>query len=400
MSYGHVFKDVTGQYLFIRPLGTGVSCQAQLVRHLPTGEYRVRKVLHRRVPIGEELPRNIRYTVDADIQAIIQFNNEAAIVDLLQKSTERNQPKIATLYSHSTQVDEKKRKYTRVSYWSLSNGGDLDSFLADYQYHLPRPFILRFLSQILTTLQHLYTACHDRLGPIVHNDLHAGNILLHYPSNAPSPIPEFHLIDFGLATPLSPAFIADDNDFLLPTPGNPPDWDVPRVLRIVDKLLATWPEEHRAFLHSGGDPIGSAYRLLLDLDRRFQDLLLQHRRHIHETTDLSQRLTLPDLRPVIGYVNSSLATLDPQGVEMRGHQLVSQAYLNFCEPEFRAPMTYSKLNEIGHAKGLPGPWHIGYLDPDRNYQVLDLLAVGNKETFHRPNEDNTNSDSDSAWGDD
>ncbi|KAK4649837.1 hypothetical protein QC762_704650 [Podospora pseudocomata] len=399
MSYGHIFKDTTGQYLFIRELGTGVSCRAQLVRHLPTGEYRVRKVLHRRVPIGEDLPRNIRYTVDADIQAIIQFNNETAIVDLLQKSGERDQLKIAALYSHSTHADEKKKKYSRVSYWSLSNGGDLDSFLADYQHHIPRPFILQFLSQMLTTLQHMYTACHDRLGPMVHNDFHAGNILLHYPSDARSPIPEFHLIDFGLATPLSLASIADDNDFLLPEPGNPPVWDIPRLLRVVDKLLVTWPEEYRAFLHSGGDPIGIAYRLLLDLDRRFQYILQEHRRYVYETKDFSQRLTLPDLRPVIEYVNNCRAILDSDGVETRDHPLCSQTYMRISDAKLAAPQTYSELETIAHTKDLPGPWHIGYLDPERNYQVLDLLAVGNKDTFHRPNEDNENSDTDSAWGD-
>ncbi|KAK0747336.1 hypothetical protein B0T21DRAFT_405974 [Apiosordaria backusii] len=399
MSYGHVFKDVTGQYLFIRQLGTGVSCRAQLVRHLTTGEYRVRKVLHRRVGTGQVLPRSTRYTPDADIQAIIQFNNEVAIVDLLQRNVNHNSLKVSTLLSQSTQVDERKGKYSRVSYWSLSNGGDLESFIENYGYPIPRPFILQFLSQTLTTLHQLYTACHDRLGPIIHNDCHAGNILLHYP-NAQTVIPEFHLIDFGLATPLSPAFIADDNDFLLPTPGNPPDWDIPRLLTSLDKLLATWPPEYEAFLRSQGDPIGTAYRLLLDLDRRFQNLLEQHRQYIDQTRDYSQRLTLPDLRPVIEYVNNCPLTRDFYGEEMKGHQLYSQAYRTLCDPNFTIPQTYNTLDEIGHTKDLPGPWHIGYLDPGRNHQLLDLLAVGNKDTFHRPNEDNENSDTDSAWGED
>ncbi|KAK4180194.1 hypothetical protein QBC36DRAFT_384515 [Triangularia setosa] len=325
MNTSPVFKDVTGQYIFIRQLGSAFC-------HLSTGEYPVRKVLHRRARL----------------------------------------------------IDEKKGKYSPVSYWSLSNG-DLDSFIVDYDHPIPRP--------------HLYTAYHDHLGPITHNDCHAGNIPLHYRS-AQTPIPEFHLIDFGLATPLSLAFVADDNNFLLLTPGNPPEWDIPRLLRTFDKLLATWPPEYQAFLYSGGDPIGAAYRLLLDLDCRLQDLLLRHRQFIHQMRGFSQRLTLPDLQPVIEYVNNCPVTSDFHDAEMKRHQLQSQAYLTLCDHNFTAPKTYNILEKIGGIKDLPGPWHIGYLDPDRNHQVLDLLAVGGKDTLHRPNEDNKHSDNGSAWGDD
>ncbi|KAK4202140.1 kinase-like domain-containing protein [Triangularia verruculosa] len=393
--YGHVFKDTTGQYLFICPLGTGATCRADLVRHIGTGEYRVRKVLHRRVTTGKELPRSTRYTLDPEIKAIIQFNNEVAIVDLLQKSAEGKQVKIPTLVSHSTHVDERKGKYSRVSYWSLSNGGDLDSFILDYDWIIPRPFILQFLSQILTTLHHLYTAHHDSLGPIIHNDCHAGNILLHYP-NGQTRVPEFHLIDFGLATPLSRAPIAEKNDFLLPTPGKPVDWDIPGVLNTLDKLLATWPPQYQSFLRSRGDPVGVAYHLLSDLDRRFQNLVLRHSKYTNAARDLPQHLTLPDLRPVIDFVNSSPVTSDFEGVEMKGFTLHSETYRDMCDPVSSIPRAYYTVDEIQHTTDLPGPWHIGRLD--KRGRVLDLLAVQKKDTFHRPNEGNDNSDTDSAWG--
>lgn len=156
-----VFKDRNDEYIFVSNLGEGVQGVAQLVLHIQTGEYRVRKAFNFEDP-----------TSDA--------NNEAHVLHILQaKASEiKPRPNIVTFHGSSP----------GVVYLGFCNGGDLSELPDD----APASVVFRVVAQVLRSQVFMNES------GVAHNDLHGGNIFAHYPEGAC--FPELYVGDFGQAT--------------------------------------------------------------------------------------------------------------------------------------------------------------------------------------------------------
>ncbi|KAL2015368.1 hypothetical protein VTK56DRAFT_5765 [Thermocarpiscus australiensis] len=429
--YGHLFKDTTGHYLFIKSLGIGVSCQSQLVLHCETGELRVRKVLHRRVPLAQRNRTNGTGGNRME-QPEVEFCNDVRIAKFLasralQAGVNLRMPKVL---SASTITDQRSGKYSRVSYWSLCNGGSLSSFAHncwDKAFNMPEGLVLRFLQHALEMLHFMYATLPD---PLFHGDLHSNNVLLHFPPGCN--VPDFHLIDFGQARPA--AYLARDPTL---------SWDIPDLLRILETDLAkltlpleTWPNLNNNnkddndndnvpsyllnHLLNKDSPLCTAYRMLRALAATFD--ANRRARAAAATTSrpgpssLSTTTTIiPDLRPVLSYVRDQAMRALPDlllaGDWRQCNSLDAGAAVAGAEARYGGirplrPALYRSVGEILAARNVPGPWCVAVVREEEEeeggggtgvVEVVEIVAVGGREALHRPNEENDASVTDSAW---
>lgn len=167
--YVPVFKEMHDEYIFIRELGEGAQASAQLVLHLQSGEYRVRKAFNAMKP-GKAA------THEADILQILQ----------VKASEVRSSPNVVTFHGSSP----------GVVYLGFCNGGDL----SELSENTPASVIYRLVAQVTRTLVFMHQ------NGVAHNDLHSGNVFVHYPEDVS--LPEFYIGDFGHSTfqdePVSP----------------------------------------------------------------------------------------------------------------------------------------------------------------------------------------------------
>lgn len=87
--YGPVFQDGDDIYIFIQVLGEGIQAQAQLVLHVQSGEYRVRKISKHM-----QTTEQIQDSPEKNERDILEFLNAQAV-----NSTES--PRIVTLHGSS-----------------------------------------------------------------------------------------------------------------------------------------------------------------------------------------------------------------------------------------------------------------------------------------------------------
>lgn len=392
--YGALFKDGNDHYLLVEPLGFGMFCQTQLVRHCETGELRVRKVLHRRPVVGQRDDPNVERR-KRKTEAEDQFNNDVKMTRLLANATRGNiKMRMPELFSDSTTPADRSGKYSRVSYWGFCNGGNLDSFANacwDNSVSLPCGLVLRFLQQMLEMLHAMYTQLPE---PVFHGDLYGSNILLHFAPR--SGVPDFYLADFGQAyTVPNPLTLADDK-----TCG----WDVPGLMDVIENLLFRLTMEPvggpNAVLHSPGftailldpattNPICVAYQMLRRLDQDFT-----HNKRFAIAT--GQRLVIPDLTPTLAYVRDIAMQLLPElmssGDWAAGNAMYRRIYGQGPSPSAKGPALYLTPQQLLAIRNVPGPWFVAQVEPG---SLAVQKVIGGAR--HRPNEETGNSDTDSAW---
>lgn len=193
IMYGPVFKDGDNEYIFIQSLGEGIQGQAQLVLHVQSGEYGVRKISKEMQTIDEIKDSTAKNEYDT-----LEFLNGQAA-----HTTET--PRIVTVHGsskvavHMPDAKGREQLYMPVLYLSYCNGEDADRILSG-----PYSVVLRMIAQLAHTLKFMYD------NKILHRDLHVGNIFVHFPEG--SRIPDFYIGDFGLAseTPDRPKYFIND----------------------------------------------------------------------------------------------------------------------------------------------------------------------------------------------
>ncbi|KAL2257978.1 hypothetical protein VTK26DRAFT_8894 [Humicola hyalothermophila] len=172
--FGHLSKDVTGHYLFVEPLGTGVPCQSQLVLHYESNELGVRKVLHRRpVPAGRRSPSKAAAAELESVEANRLFTVDAETAKMLDQAARNANIKLRVPrgFSDAAIPDPKSGNLTRVFSWSLCNGGALQPFCDRCKQtgaRLPLGLVLRLRQHVLETLRfyvHHPARAPDALGP-------------------------------------------------------------------------------------------------------------------------------------------------------------------------------------------------------------------------------------------
>lgn len=391
--YAHLFKDGTDNYLFIRHLGAGVSCHTQLVRHLESGQVRVRKVLHRRLPLGHEMVGPTRIGRGGEAGPDDQFTNDARIANILASHALNRAIilRVPAVLSDATIPDPDSGKTSRVSYWSFCNGGDVGDFAQECRESgavVPQGLVFRFLRQVLETLHFMYTGLPH---PLIHGDLNSGNILLHLaPGNA---APDFHVVDFGTAT------WGQHINSLQDIPRSDLD-DIMRIL--VGELMELTLDRHQRGVaagilsieymlnHDTTNPICVAYQMLARLDHKFRVHLADYK------TAPSGALALPDLTEVLRYVtDQSVLSLPQLILDLEGRNNAIQGIFRrrIDEANNPPPKLYPTMSGILQARNVPGPWYAARVKASG-----ELVSV-DRERHHRPNEDNAGYETDENWCD-
>jgi len=145
-------------------------------------------------------------------------------------------PRIIPLVSwHHLGTDSTEASFSIIH--PFCNGGDLSEFLRQYREaykSVPEVFLWHLLVQIIEMLGFLHLGWRkgERLEDldktrlaIGHLDLHAGNILLHWPSNS-AVLPDLVLADFGEYAVFPAPWVGDRCDYSHPTKPKLDDVDV------------------------------------------------------------------------------------------------------------------------------------------------------------------------------
>ncbi len=192
-SYGYVFESANRWFLFIRNFGAGAESVAQLVKNMDSGDNFIRKVSANR------LVRKL--TSDSNRQP--KKPRELVILDAI-RDTFDSSPEfpcyLVDYYHHeyikSNDTDPSGNpKYHSVSYWKLYNGGAVQTQWLKGHVYPPITVVARMVCQVLGTLQYLYTGGAQ---PIYHEDVHLGNLWMHWEANRE--LPDFYLGDFADAS--------------------------------------------------------------------------------------------------------------------------------------------------------------------------------------------------------
>lgn len=376
-GYMYMFEADRRQFLFIRNIGTGAECVAQLVRDLGTGTNLVRKVGCRRLqrldssnPGDKELPP---FRKPNEIRILRKINK-------IFKAPEAGIPRyIVDYYGHeyikSKHVNAEGRStYHSVSYWKLCDGQSIKTWWQgppiNYPW-VPTSIVARMVRQILSTFHWLYTAGHQ---PVYHGDVHAGNIWLHWPEN--TMLPDFYLGDFGHAR-----FADDENSLFVWYQGVPPP--VSDLLQLYDNLYSLLLTHGN--LQGHGDPGRQALRQLCNAINKVV--------YLWESTD--GETTPPDLRPLIKFAQNLEDRFGKGGDD---DETTLEKYMTFITKERGMALRTEKddalvvkaanieealnptvINMAGVEvqQEIHGPWILVTVD--------GYLAEGERVTHHRPN---------------
>jgi hypothetical protein len=174
-------------YLFVENLGEGVQCIAQRVWHVETGSLAARKV--RTEPLSKAKLENEPWS-DVLIPQHLDTFHPPAVTEVHY---------LSPTSAHEVPISpEGATESVRVSYWRPCNGGPLaDCFAAYHDDDRPVPPVLvaRCVRQVLETLRFMYAVADP---PVVHTDLHSGNVLVDWPEEG-GKLPDFYVMDFGFS---------------------------------------------------------------------------------------------------------------------------------------------------------------------------------------------------------
>jgi hypothetical protein len=192
--YAYMFRFGNRRFLFIRHFGSGMQSVAQLVKDIDSGDNLVRKVPARR----------LLHFLLSDEDRRLKKPNEIRMLGVIEKTFKDPEPGlpayISKCYGHEfirSKYPEKGRQmYHSISYWQLYNGESVRTrWRLDPCSLPPASLIARMIRQVLSTLHYLYTAGDQ---PIYHDDLHLGNVWIHWPAD--TALPDFYLGDFSEAS--------------------------------------------------------------------------------------------------------------------------------------------------------------------------------------------------------
>ncbi|KAK4109317.1 hypothetical protein N656DRAFT_783225 [Canariomyces notabilis] len=221
-------------------------------------------------------------------------------------------------------------------------------------------------------------------------------------------MPDFYLIDFGQAgyARRYPYYQGDDLRV----------WDIPDLMNIIETKLfrLTLPIAGPGAVHhheglmallneqNTSNPICVAYQVLRRLDRQYainKNLAVTQSR---STQQQPTRLVVPCLDGIINYVAAHATHAEPSLVASGNWRAFNQTYcslyeLGSCPPQpVRRPLLFPTAQELLAIRNVPGPWYVARVDVavgQYDFRVRKVLDGAH----HRPNEDNTDSDTEEAY---
>jgi hypothetical protein len=334
-SYGHVFLSGDDQYLFIKNLGSGKDAVAQLVLRVPTGEFVVRKVDKRLLKESE--------TENEDPEKILFKLQSRTCQDGLP-------PNVSHLYSAADEPEpprqgDRKSLYHRVRYYRLYNGGTFSEFwltCVELNLACPPSVVLTMIEDIAKALDVMYSMKPEF---VIHEDLHRGNIFLHWGQNT-SKGPSFYVGDFGRST----------------VGGTRPGNHYGYVADI--RLLSLRAED---LLYSG-------------TDTGFQSELRQYLQTVIEPELVRLRngpiTQLPNLTRLLELLSAAPAVT--QDLPELLHCLTAP---DNCTSF--SPLLHDTWQEARLAQNIHGPWHVGEVSTNPSTGKLAIASVST-ETYHQP----------------
>ncbi|KAK4234188.1 hypothetical protein C8A03DRAFT_18863 [Achaetomium macrosporum] len=372
-----MFKTGTRRFLFIRKFGSGLESVAQLVEDVDTGENIIRKATSERL-------RPNRVSTESLAEFRPKKPREVRILEVIRKTFRAPDPELpyylVECYGHeyikSTDTDDLGRpKYHSISYWKLCNGSSVRSRWLTGDFVPPVVAVARMVRQVFSTLHYLYTAGEH---PIYHDDVHFGNIWIHWREN--EVLPDFYLGDFGNAGFADSKYedLYLENKALI---GRPVD-DLHKFVRNLDLLLDIMGSR-RGY----GDPgLKALRRLAQDIDRL-----------IFQLKDAPATHPPPDLGPFIDWAQD-IEDIFSQGGN--ADETLSDTYIKWITDERdmalnvereRALVVHATKEEALRPRCLKalaegfdsvpvaihGPWHLVRVD----WVVAEEGGV----THHRPN---------------
>ncbi|KAK4034044.1 hypothetical protein C8A01DRAFT_39473 [Parachaetomium inaequale] len=374
--YAYMFKCGDRRFLFIRPFGAGMESVAQLVKDVDSGENLIRKVPARRL---------VHFLL-SDENRRLKKPNEIRMLNAIKKTFKAPEPGlpfyISKCYGHeyirSKYPDEKGRQmYHSASYWKLCNGDSVRSrWLFDCLYPPPASLIARMIRQVLSTLHYLYTAGDQ---PLYHDDLHLGNVWIHWPSD--TALPDFYLGDFGEACFVDSKF--QNHSFAEQIRIAHPVNDLHKFYLNIENLLTTYgmfPGYAAAYGQTGLNALGRLVKAMKGV--------------VTDWETAANTLEPPDLKPLIQWAKDVEEMFgEGGGVD----ETQSEAYTGFVTEERKVALQFqhekplivsgSKQEALrpmvmdGPGKALlpiHGPWQLVTVD--------GLPAEGEGVTHHRPND--------------
>jgi tmRNA-binding protein len=377
--YAYMFKSGSRRFLFVRNFGAGIESVAQLVEDVDTGENLIRKVSAERL-------RPNRFTAQSLAGWRPKKPREVRILELIKgtfRAPDTEFPcRIVQCYGHeyfkSADTDRLGRpKYHSVSYWKLCNGSSVREQWLRGEFVPPVTAAARMIRQVFSTLHYIYTAGEH---PIYHDDLHFGNIWIHW--RADQLLPDFYLGDFGNAGVAEPDPKYEDlyleaNAYV----ARPVD-DLDKFVRNLALLLDVMGGR-RGY----GDP---GHKALRRLAYEIDSVIVRFK-------DAAPRQPPPDLRPFIDWA-LDIEESFREGAE--ADETLSDAYIKWITDERDAALSVERERALvvhttkeealrsrcrkALASGfesvpvaIHGPWHL--------VKVEWVLAEEEDTTHHRPN---------------
>lgn len=264
------FKEGEDWYIHLYTLDSNSKHNyVQVVKHVESGELRIRKVSYHRRKMGfRQSPANIHFEEDL---------NASKLIDQVYDPSVHN-ARFAQLLSESTilpEVQTEDCKYTQVSYWTFCNGvtprGGLRSFMNNCTaQHTPLPdgLIIRFAWNLLESILFLYTMEDVKIRLQDVQDI--SDLTLHFrPGQS---LPDLYVADFG-----DSYWVSRDGS----ASQDPNRWDIPRVMFIIvflylksEAIRSNAPlqtsliEMHQFLVARGSEPNAPKLAVLLSaLDR-------------------------------------------------------------------------------------------------------------------------------------
>lgn len=354
MSFAHLFKDGDDLYLFADRLGDGFFNHAQLVWHVKSGEIRVRKVM--------------RLSVRPDDVGVP--DQEVKIMSILAKASHVPgvTPRIAKLLSHSdvpstTATPAESVTWTRVSYWEFYNGGELRSLIKAYGKTIPPAIISRFACQVLESLEFCYNA------NVVHGDLHAANVWVHWKGN--TQMPDFYLGDFGISETID-----DINERSATFGMSFKSWDIPDVCDNIWQMLSGGSASlaDRETIVGGAGPLSTVYAEL----KRLNGLVTQD---MESATPIEKLPSLVDAIRMAREAESHFYRTDGDWANFRAvyEDQISRATT-------LKPLLYDDEEAPLQALLVRGPWYVARVDPG-TFSVAHCGIVSHNRSEGLPDAD-------------
>lgn len=395
------FKEGEDWYIHLYTLTSGFKHHhVQVVKHVGSGELRIRKVTHHRRKMGfRQSPANRHFEQDLRTGKLIdQFYDP-----------EVHKARFARLLSESTippDVLTEDCKYTQVSYWTFCNGvtpsGGLKAFIHNCTTHrvpLPDGLIIRFAWNLLESLLFLYTmegCARIRLrGPANLSDF-----ALHFRPG--SSLPDLYVADFG-----DSYCISHEGSM-----GEPLTWDISRVMFLIVALYlrsevfranvpigTTSDDMHRLLVERGQQPnppkIASLYVALDRLDARFCQgeigfAPLGNTSRAAFPTPESYSL-VPYLQAVTRLAEANAMVNGSQRDELWRRETGYNLWQQWLESEDRGVSTFDSVHEAKtQSRPCRGPFYLATVDP----VTKTLIDVDESRTYHLPNMENVEEDTD------